>query len=452
MPFPRGTLLRDAYPDLFATLDFERNAACEIGINTLTQGSAMWVHWLCPVGHSYQRPVRTQVKADAPKCKECQLFINHKFYPLLRDELDIEKNEEEKIFPSELTHASTILVNWKCAQEHRFSMSIKQRVYRRILGPLPCLQCKNIKRQEYIREIQGHSNHISLSRLETGHTTELYVKKLLEETNFFDKVEQLNMKGGDSDICLTYLDGDVRYIQVKTLTAKNGTDSFQVPIPPLKYPDDMLMVMVNKKHDRFGICFYDEIKHLTCVTLTFPSNISTKRKHMMFTNEAAFVKRMLEMIPHSVTSNKLTENKEKEVESMERLEKLCASKGWQFELSENDYTPVDGILNGERFQAKFVALPARRSSKFKFSMTKQISKDGKRHHIPYYVDDFDLLIVELGGDNDNVDKYKGKFCIIPAKILIQLEILASNNCKGAVHFGIYPPDCSVFKWLEPLWF
>ena len=67
----------------------------------------------------------------------------------------------------------------------------------------------------------------------------------------------------------------------------------------------------------------------------------------------------------------------------------------------------------------------------------------KRH---YELNDFSYMIVEVGGTRDEPEKYKGNFCILPIRVLLENNILKTDTCKGKKGFYVCPPDYPKEHW------
>lgn len=72
-------------------------------------------------------------------------------------------------------------------------------------------------------------------------------------------------------------------------------------------------------------------------------------------------------------------------------------------------------------------------------------------HKNYAVDDFDFMIIEVGGTLKEPDKYKNNFCIIPSRILLEQNILKTEVCNGKKAFGVCPPDYIKSHWSKIFW-
>ena len=75
----------------------------------------------------------------------------------------------------------------------------------------------------------------------------------------------------------------------------------------------------------------------------------------------------------------------------------------------------------------------------------------KQLEVPYTIDDFDYMVVELGGVVGDESKYKNNFCILPKSILIEQRILKSDTCPGKYSFCVCPPDYKRSHWSKSFW-
>ena len=79
------------------------------------------------------------------------------------------------------------------------------------------------------------------------------------------------------------------------------------------------------------------------------------------------------------------------------------------------------------------------------------------YHQPYHSDDFDYLVIELGGvrnseDPNDLIKYHNWFCIIPNKELVEQEAFQSETCKGKTVLSICSSDYPFDHWSKQYWF
>jgi hypothetical protein len=101
--------------------------------------------------------------------------------------------------------------------------------------------------------------------------------------------------GADSDVSIT-IDGKTYYLQVKTLYTDPRDDVYSLVYK--KYPDKMLMVMVNNERTRFALEFAGNIKGK--LSLCYKAKKS-KYSHIMYTDIEKFKSKLKELIVLSCT-------------------------------------------------------------------------------------------------------------------------------------------------------
>jgi hypothetical protein len=130
--------------------DYERNETLEP--KHFSKVSHYKAHWICPLGHRYQREVRFRVKgSQCPVCRQENISNNlaklEKEYPELLAQWHPQRNGD--LTPVNVSASSTRQVWWKCDQcNHEFQTSIitrlslarKAKEFSRKLG---CAACNN---------------------------------------------------------------------------------------------------------------------------------------------------------------------------------------------------------------------------------------------------------------------------------------------------------------------
>lgn len=447
-------LFSKAYPQVFARLDFERNASEGIDVNSLFVKKSSKIRayfWCLERKHSLLRLV-DEACYRKTRCKECNLFINHKNYPILEPQWDYEKNDEAGIKINEITYGSSIPIHWKCQYNHEYISALNGKTGRKNPECPICVKERIKERAARIiqesKEAPKHDSHFST---QIGDDTEKYIQTLLTETGHFTIVDKLGVRGGNADLKVTYPDGTSRYIQVKTLSKNpDRIDSYRFDNVS-KYPSNMVMAMSNKQRTRFAVGLYADFSdNKVSVSLTYNSRHRTKRDHTKFLDKNAFIVKLLELIPQSCEMNEFSPGKKLEVESLERFQKYCENNDHEFKWAEEDFRQVDGYFNGKTFQAKFISLK-KRGFCFEIDSGKVFCVNKLKHFIPYEVGDFDMMIIEFGGDVEDPNKYKGRFCIIPAEALVEQHILKNDEQAGKISFSVYPPDYAKPHWTMQFW-
>ena len=107
--------LLELYPEIAAEWDYERN---EEKPGDFKANSGISVYWICPKGHSYQKPInrRTGRGDGCPICSGNKIIVGINDLGTVRtdlmDEWDFDKNLS--VFPTEVTARSNKKVWWKC--------------------------------------------------------------------------------------------------------------------------------------------------------------------------------------------------------------------------------------------------------------------------------------------------------------------------------------------------
>ena len=370
------------------------------------------------------------------------LLINK--FPELKDEWDFEKNKNFDI--NTLSCWSKNKVFWKCKKNH----SYKTRIDIRARGS-NCKECEIDSRRIHDKDkvqILRNKNEIKLNTTKIGDEPEIYITNLLLNTS---KIEKIGNTGSSADICITNIDNTINYVQVKTLIkgSKREDHYFVHKIENKNYPDNTLIIMINNERNYFAIDFAYNIKNKG-LSLYFNSTKS-KYKNIMFNNIDTFLERLIENIPKSSMINNNTDSNIKEIESLKRFEFFCKNLNIKYLRNFTNGNPIDGFINNNSFQAKFKSINNNSLTYTINSYKSAGNLNGKIIHRPYEINDFDFIIIELGGTKSNLDKYKGNFCIIPSNILLEQNIFKTDKIKGKTSFSICPPDYNKKHWSKKYW-
>lgn len=271
-----------------------------------------------------------------------------------------------------------------------------------------------------------------------GDKTEEWVVALLLDSKQYKSVIRVGQLGGNSDILITHFNDDFNYIQVKTLVDE-GDDNYKAQC--MNYPDNMLIVLVNKKRDRFGLCFAKLLndKSIQKLKLSFGYSESIYRNNMYY-DKMLLLKDMISAIPHSTKINKLAPGAQKELESQERFIKYCFERGHVYERNTTNGNAVDGFLDGKwRIQMKFV-------SQYDTTVTMLTG----RKHGPYNENDFDACVIEVGGDRRDETKYRNNFLFLPTYTLAERNIVKTKNGAGQGFIHASRPD-NRRNWQNRFW-
>lgn len=321
-----------------------------------------------------------------------------------------------------------------------------------------CKECRQnsdrYKEREKIVE-QSKSNENKKSTTRIGDEAEEYVKKMLEDTGYYLEVERLGGLGGNADLKINY-QNIICYVQVKTISeeiTKRTKDRYSVNLDK-KYPDDMLMIFISNNRERFAACFYHEIKHLKRVGFSFSAKKS-KYSNMMFKDKEKLNLFLKENIPLSTKTIKFSPTQILEMECLERLETIAEELGLIYKRNMFSGDAVDCYINNYKIQVKY-------KSFYEIGISQNISKkagrrkDGTVIKRPYDYGDFDFLIFEYGGIENENNKYKGIFLIIPVKQLLENDIITGEKSngqqsKGKTTLHVYPPDSKNVEWYSEYW-
>ena len=326
-----ANLLKNKYPDLFKLVDFTKYTWTEL--NNLTYGSSKQVWWFCMEHyHPYQRITGSQIKTQ--DCPVCYLLKNALIntHPLIAREWDYTKNEDLDI--NTITYGSVKDVWWLCWDfKHPFLARPNNRTARNS----NCPTCFHE---------QSKSGNKVIKTVDTGDDSEDYIFDLFKTVNFFKDVENIGGIGGYIDLVLTLKDGKQKGLQIKTLTQKKDEDTYGGSLGK-KYPDDLLIVFVNKSRNRFAVMF---AKDVNATGVSFYFGGKCKHEDSMFRNEKDMLKKVIELIPLSVDygdgrEHILAKGTLIEYDMCKRLEKACVKNGMIFKRNKTNGNTIDGFIN-----------------------------------------------------------------------------------------------------------
>lgn len=368
-------------------------------------------------------------------------------FPEIAKEWDFVKNEGLNIngFPSR----SNQNVWWICPSNGcSYEETINNRTRKQ--SPAGCKECTTDLRRVHDKdELQALKDKKNINTTVIGDDTEEFVVDLLKSSKKYKNVEKIGQIGGKADILITHKNDSFNYIQVKTINPNKTRKDAYTYTNDKKYPENMLIVMVNKDRTRYAVDFYKNIPK-GGLTLYFSAKRS-KYLNIMFKNRKNFLKRLAELIPLSCTENKIGEHKRLEYEMFLRFKIFCDQRGLVFRSNSTDSNPVDCFVNGFRCQLKYTT-QSKSEHKYKINSTKKAGRlNGKRVTKPYELDDFDFFIIEIGGTDAEPNKYKGNFCIIPKNVSLERNLLKTSTCTGKTQFTICSPDYEKSYWSKDLW-
>jgi len=362
------------------------------------------------------------------------LLINK--YPNLIKEWDFVENNKNNINLLTITFSSHKKVSWLCLDNghkpYKTSLNSKTQISRKTSG---CPDCAKESRRIFDLDLleKNKKNHNpTIDTTKIGDESEKYIFDLLKNTNIYKELDIVGNKGGKGDIKIIHNDDSINYIQIKTITFTKE-ETFYMTNDHV-YDDDMLIVMVNKKRDRFALEFAGKIK-VKRLSLSF-KNQKGKYKDIMFKNKEDFLNKLLELIPLSTKINEITSLISKEIDMFIRLETFCKENGMKFTRNSTNGNTVDGFINGYTFQGKYRSDNGIHRKTYSIDSNKSSGRiNGKNRVKNYEVGDFDFIIVEVGGTKEEPDKYKGNFWIAHSKSLEEQEILSNgSNIKGKKMF------------------
>lgn len=379
-----------------------------------------------------------------------KLFINNlEKFPHLENEIDYENNIKNNIDINKISIYSNKVVYWKCQNVHKY----KIRLCNRTKYGTGCKECVIDSRRIHDKhkiELLRNSTRIIKESVFIGDNTENYIEDLLIKTSLYKNVEKLGEIGGSGDICITHHNDAINYIQIKTLVKdKRCKDTYNV-LNNKKYEDNMLIVMVNKERTHFGLTFFEDIKELKSLSLTF--NSKSKYKNIIYNDVEIFLENLIKLIPKSTKNNIISKTTNMETESLNRFKKYCMKNNIIFNRNKTNGNTIDGIINSFTFQAKYTNFNVKNGQTYHINSIKSSGRlNGKDIKKPYEIKDFDFMIIEIGGTKIDPDMYNGNFCIIPFEVLIKQNIIKTDTCKGKYSFHICPPDYKKEHWSKLYW-
>ena len=382
------------------------------------------------------------------KINENNLFINK--HPNLVKEWNVEMNKDIDI--KTISFSSHKKVYWSCEKGHMYLASLNNRTKKKKGGGSKCSVCAYDLLRVHDKDVLNTLRMTYNPRINTtsiGDENENFITNLLLDTNKYKNVKTIGNLGTKSDVAITHIDNSINYIQIKTLT-KNRKNSYYLTNNS-KYPDNMLIVMLNKEKTCFALEFSGNIK-VKRLSLSYDYKKS-KYQNIMFTNIEKFTSKLIELIPQSCnTDNSSTLSIDKEQISLLRLKKICDNNNLKYEKNKTNGDTIDCFINNFKIQAKFVSTNCKNTATYNVTSNKSCGRlKGKQIKRNYEENDFDMIIVEVGGIKDNENKYINNFCFIPKDILIEQNILKTTTCKGKKSFSVCQPDYEREHWSKKYW-
>ena len=376
------------------------------------------------------------------------LLINKR--PDLIKEWNIELNKNINI--NNISFSSHTKIYWTCHKNHTYLASINNKT-RKKNGGSKCPICKIDESRVHDKNIINNVKNNYEPTLNTtliGDKNEEFINNLLLKTHKFKNVEIIGNNGSNSDIIITNIDNTNNYVQVKTLTKNTFKEETYYFTNDHVYPETMLIIMTNSEHTHFALDFAGNIK-VKRLSLVYNYQKS-KYKNIMFKDINIFVSTLLELIPKSCNFDSISDSNNKELISLLRLKQFCLNNNIEYKRNVTNGNTIDCYINNLRCQHKFVSKNETSQLTYNISSTKSCGRlNGKKITRNYEENDFDIMIVEVGGINDYPNKYEGNFCIISKNVLIEQQILKTETCIGKKGFCISPPDYIKNHWSKKYW-
>ncbi len=339
---------------------------------------------------------------------------------------------------------------WVCIFSHSWMASPNSRTN----CASKCPECCNQQRRVVDPELKEAAMNRTGRRTttQTGDDSERFIENLLKQQTCFLNVERIGFTSDKADIVVQLKTGEKKSLQVKTLTLNKSDGSYFMTNDAV-YASDMLIVMLNQERTCFAVNFAGKI----CVKrlgLQF-AFAKSKYRDIMFTDKNAFVTRLIELIPLSTTMVPTnTESVNKEIAMFGRLQQFCEDHDLQFRRNDTNGDTMDAFIEGIPIQCKFSSLPLDSPTTYHISMKKSAGRVGK-HAVkrPYSVlDEFQYVVVEVGGTVANKTLYLGQFCFIPISKLKEREVLTTDTCPGKTSIHVCAPDTKkTSHWSYKYW-
>src|SRR6185437_4600355 len=260
-------------------------------------------------------------------------------------------------------------INFVCQRGHQFTATPHNRVWNstKFEGATGCTICNLRSRLTYdleekelhLQQYNGSKDTIYTRMQSGGECEESIYRILMKAKNKFQHIKLLSSFNGNADLEITMLDGVSRFIQVKKLTRSvcgKGYSSISYHVAGLnKYEDNMVIAMISIQDSKFCLGFAKDFTNASGeIHVTFTER-AKKYKNNICVDETEFLNRLIDMIPHSVATNKMSAKNQKEFEMKERFKLYCERNGLQYRENENNFGPIDCYVNELRCQLKFVS-------------------------------------------------------------------------------------------------
>jgi hypothetical protein len=401
------------------------------------------LEWLDEICRKYSHIKREKVLDIIPLRRKTLIIYAH---PELLDELYLESGDDVSL----VTIWDRVTRRWICQTHVFYTASVAHRLVR---GD-GCRECTTEKIRAIDKEtLDRHREEFNAREnpdtTGIGDRAEEYVVEMLRRGGCqAEKVGHLS--NPDIDVVTDIGDGHWRAVQVKTLAKDKPANGYYITSRQ-NYKPNVLMILVSTDRQRFALRFTHKLAQ-RCFTFGLAGNVD------MFCDEGECMGRVAEMLRSTLIvtdiRDHLTGTQLIEYDSLERLATLCTAYDHIFTRNTTNSTTVDGFIDDTPIQCKYRNLSQGSSVVFRITCHKSCGTiDGRRISQPYSItDDFEYLVVELGGTLSEPEKYQGQFCIIPKDILVQEGILKTDTQPGRMAITICPPDYTKPHWSKTYWF
>lgn len=206
---------------------------------------------------------------------------------------------------------------------------------------------------------------------EVGDNSEKYIVEILKTIPEFINIERTGQTGEKCDIKITLDNGQIKSLQVKTLTYNVSEDRHNLDNSKL-YKSDMLIVAISKDRKFYLLAPAGKLdggKVSVCFN-NIPKSRS-KYKNFMFDKLEDFVKALKNEVPKSCDYELiLSPTTQLEYNMFINFEEFCDSNNWSYRRNDTNSNTIDCYVNDIPVQCKFISLNASKSS-FSIPMTKR---------------------------------------------------------------------------------
>ena len=366
--------------------------------------------WLSKEQWKYYKEIE-ELKIKYPKYAN-QFEDAYSLYPHYRDNLLIIRNpelidewcEENEISLGLVRFGSDEKRIWKCKKpDHKkYSMSPNARTEDRKKG---CTECARERIDYKLTSMQGAISECWLAN-------EL-VNKGIDSTR-----QNNNNKVAD---VVSIINEKQYAIQCKTL-ALRGT-KYVISMGRHNYPDNLLIIAVNKEKNKFVYFFSKETNNITTVTVDNKKIIDNKEN---------FLDDIIKLIPQSFIIENildyLNESGKKEYIMKQRLKEYVKKLNLSYREHNCDHDSIDCFINNIPCQLKYSS--RKQYKKYNVNLTK--SRNNKK--VSYSMEDeFEILIA-------HVADYENDFFIIGKKTLAALGYVEIDYKSAVTAISVSEPN------------